>query len=557
MYDRFYKFDISDEVLNALIEMGFEEPTQIQKIAIPPVLAGLDIIGVAQTGTGKTAAFGIPMIERNIKGKSKSPSSLVLVPTRELCIQVAQEMNKMGKYKGFTTIPIYGGQSIERQIKSLKRDIDLVVGTPGRVIDHIKRKTLLLNNVSMVVLDEADEMLNMGFIEDIETILSETPNERQTMLFSATMPEQIVNISKKYMRSPKRVSVDTKDMVVAKIKQLFYEVRETDKAKALTRILDVQDPSLTLIFCHTRRDVDELAGKLQQMGYAAGAIHGEFTQAHRDEMMYKFKNGDLDILVATDVAARGLDINDVSHVINYSIPQNPDAYIHRIGRTGRAGKSGIAITFVTPRENRQLRLIEKTARTKIDKGTLPTRKEVIIARERDIFEEMEAVISEGKYKDYNSLVTNLLNIHSVEDVASAALFLLYGDHEVEHIDEIESIKTSSSSSRREMRRLLLSIGKKDQIKVGDIVRTVSERFGMPGRNIGKIVVFDKYSLVEVPINIAEQVIGTINDLIIDGKRVKIEEDNKKTPSFKQDRVTKDGRSKTSKIDKKKYSKYSD
>ncbi|MBF0540381.1 MAG: DEAD/DEAH box helicase [Nitrospirae bacterium] len=550
MYDRFYKFNISDEILTALAEMGFEEPTQIQKIAIPPVLEGLDIIGVAQTGTGKTAAFGIPMIERNIKGKSKSPCSLVLVPTRELCIQVAQEMNKMGKYKGFNTIPIYGGQSIERQIKSLKRDIDLVVGTPGRVIDHIKRKTLVLNSVSMVVLDEADEMLNMGFIEDIQTILGETPEERQTMLFSATMPDQIVRISKQYMRSPKRVSVDTKDMVVAKIKQVFYEVRENDKAKALTRILDVQDPSLTLIFCHTRRDVDELAGKLQQMGYEAGAIHGEFTQAHRDEMMHKFKNGDIDILVATDVAARGLDINDVSHVINYSIPQNPDAYIHRIGRTGRAGKSGIAITFVTPRENRQLRLIEKTARTKIDKGVLPTRKEVIIARERDIFEEMEEVISEGKYTDYKALVTNLLNIHTVEDVASAALFLLYGDHEVEHIDEIESIKTTS---RTEMRKLLLSIGKKDQIKVGDIVRTVSERLGIPGRNIGKIVVFDKYSLVEVPITIAEQVIGSINDLIIDGKKVRIEEDKKKTSS-RNDRVNKGDRPK---MERKKTRKYTD
>lgn len=527
MYDRFYEFGLSDEVLTSLSNMGFEEPTQIQKIAIPPVMKGKDIIGVAQTGTGKTAVFGISIVEKNIRGKSKRPCALVLVPTRELAMQVAQEMNKIGKNKAFVSIPIYGGQSIERQIKSLKKGIDVVVGTPGRVIDHIKRRTLVLSEVSTVVLDEADEMLNMGFIEDMQTILRETPEGRQTLLFSATMPEQIVRISKKYMVAPKKVRVDTAELVVAKTKQVFYEVRQNDKTKALTRILDVQDPALTLIFCHTKREVDELSGKLQQMGYEAGAIHGDFTQSFRDEMMRKFKSGKIDILVATDVAARGLDINDVTHVINYSIPQNPDAYIHRIGRTGRAGKSGIAITFVTPREYSQLRLIERTARTKIKKGTLPSRTEVQEARERELSDDLESIIKEGKHKKFYSFVGTLFAKYAPEEVSAAALSLVLGELEVEHIEETSGPRYST---RAEMRRLFLTIGRKDKIKVGDIVRTISEKSNIPGRNIGNIALFDNYSFVEVPADLAEQVIGSINDMIIGGRKVKVQTARKRKHS---------------------------
>jgi ATP-dependent RNA helicase DeaD len=519
MFDRFYEFGLSDEVLSSLSSMGFEEPTQIQKIAIPPVMKGQDIIGVAQTGTGKTAAFGIPVIEKDIRGKSRKPSALVLVPTRELAIQVAQEMNRIGKNNAFVSIPIYGGQSIDRQIKSLKKGIDVVVGTPGRIIDHIRRKTLNLSDVATVVLDEADEMLNMGFIEDMQTILQETPKERQTLLFSATMPEQIVRISKKYMESPKKVRVDTKEMVVAKIRQVFYEVRESDKTKALTRILDVQDPALTLIFCHTKREVDDLSGKLQQMGYEAGAIHGDFTQSFRDEMMRKFKNGETDILVATDVAARGLDINDVTHVINYSIPQNPDAYVHRIGRTGRAGKSGIAITFVTPREYSQLRLIERTARTKINKGKLPSRTEVREARERELAEALETVIEENRHKEYYPLVESLSTKFTHEDVAAAALRLISGDGQIERI---EATGGPSYASTADMRKLFLTIGRKDKIRVGDMVRTISKKSGIPGRTIGNIALFDNYSFVEVPADLAEQVIGSINDMIIGGRKVKVQ-----------------------------------
>jgi len=518
MYEKFFEFKLSDDILNSIAGMGFEEPSQIQKMAIPPVLKGKDIIGVAQTGTGKTAAFGIPIIEKGLKGRSRRPAAIVLVPTRELAMQVAEELNKIGKFSGTVAVPIYGGQSIDRQFRSLTRGIDIVVGTPGRVIDHIRRKTLNLSEVSTVVLDEADEMLNMGFVDDMRTILQETPDNRQTLLFSATMPEQILRISRQYMKKPETVRVDTKNLVVAKIKQVFFEVRESDKIKALTRILDVQDNALTLVFCHTKREVDGLSGKLKSMGYEAGAIHGDFTQAFRDEMMRKFKTNAIDILVATDVAARGLDINDVTHVINYSIPQNPDAYVHRIGRTGRAGKCGIAITFVTPREYRQLRLIERCAKTKIQKGKLPTRAEVREARERVIAGDLEEVIKSGKYKEFLPLVEEMMDEHDPMVVAAAALRFSAGALEVEDITTPDVPRGRGGAGTT---RLFLTIGRKDKIQVGDMVRTISEKTGIPGRNIGKISLFDKFSFVEVPSDVAELVISSINEMIIGGRKVKV------------------------------------
>ncbi|MDH5201633.1 MAG: DEAD/DEAH box helicase [Nitrospirota bacterium] len=518
MYKRFYEFGLSDEVLNALSDMGFEEPTQIQKMAIGPALEGRDIIGLAQTGTGKTAAFGISIVEWRKKGKSKNPYAIVLAPTRELAVQVAQELNRIGQNKGVTSVPIYGGQSIERQIRSLKKGVHVVVGTPGRVIDHIQRKTLVLKDVGIVVLDEADEMLNMGFIDDMERILKEVPKDRQTMLFSATMPEEIVRISARYMHEPEKVYVDAKNLVVAKIKQIFYEVREEDKIKALTRLLDVEDPSLTLIFCHTKRAVDDVSGQLRQMGYDAGSIHGDYTQSHRDEVMNQFRKGNLDILVATDVAARGLDIPDVTHVINYSIPQYPDAYVHRIGRTGRAGKSGIAITLVTPREYRQLKLIEKFARTTIKKANLPTRDEVTKAKEKELVDTLEDIISKGSHRRYLSLIERLLTRYAPQDVAAAAMSLTSGNMEVEDIEESKS----HSSSDQNFTKLFMTIGKKDNIKVGDIVKYVSESTNIPGRKIGKIAILDTFSFVEVQADLADKVIGALNDMMLKGKRIRVQ-----------------------------------
>lgn len=517
MYKKFYEFGISDIVLKSLSDMGFEEPTPIQKIAIPPAMEGKDLVGQAQTGTGKTAAFGIPIVEKGKRGKI--PYAIVLTPTRELAMQVAQELNKIGQGKGILCVPIYGGQSIERQFQSLRKGVDIVVGTPGRVIDHIKRKTLILKEIKIVVLDEADEMLNMGFIEDMKRILKEIPEKRQTMLFSATMPPEIRSIAMKYMNNPENVRVNAAEMVVSKIKQVFYEVREEDKINALTRLLDVEDPSLTLIFCHTKRDVDDVSGRLQKMGYYAGAIHGDFTQSHRDEMMGKFKKGDIDILVATDVASRGLDIPDVSHVINYSIPQDPDSYIHRIGRTGRAGKSGIALTFVTPREYRHLKLIEKSARTKISKAKLPTKDEVKKAREGEMIAGLEHEITEKKHAKYLPLAEKLFARYSPEDVAAAALSIIFGDMEVGDIKESGTAQPSSGTG---FVRLFMTIGRKDKIKVADIVNSISAEADIPARKIGNIALFDTFSFVEVPADLADRVISAINDIMMHGRRVRIQ-----------------------------------
>ena len=460
---RFEDFNLSNETMKSISEIGFEEPTPIQVSTIPLILNGRDIVGQAQTGTGKTAAFGIPIVENCHKGRI--PFAIILEPTRELAVQVAQEIHKIGKHKNISVLPVYGGTSIERQIKTLQRGVNVVVGTPGRVIDHLNRKTLSLAEVKIVVLDEADEMLDMGFIEDMETILKSIPAERQSLLFSATMPQPIMNIARRYMRNPEKIRVNMQDVVIPKIKQIFYEVREPDKINALSRLLDVEDMQLTIIFCHTKRDVDEVSLKLGQMGYNAGALHGDFTQAQRDEVMGKFKTGMLDILVATDVAARGLDIKDVTHVVNYSIPQNPDSYVHRIGRTGRAGKSGIAITLVNPREYRHLRLIEKTARTVINKKKLPSAEDVVKAREKNIIREISGIITEQKHEGYVSAVKELSQSYDINDIGAAALYIAYGEKKESPVEEQ---KENAGTVR-----LFLTIGRKDNITASDIVRSLT------------------------------------------------------------------------------------
>jgi ATP-dependent RNA helicase DeaD len=420
----FEDFRLSQETMKSISEIGFEEPTPIQVTAIPIILNGKDLVGQAQTGTGKTAAFAIPITERCRKGRK--PFAIILEPTRELAVQVAQEMYKIGRHKKISVLPIYGGSSIERQIKTLQRGVNIIVGTPGRVIDLINRKVLSLSEIRMVVLDEADEMLDMGFLDDIVTILKETPAERQTLLFSATIPQQIINIAKRHMTTPEKIQVNTKDLVIPEIRQLFYEVGQETRINALSRILDVEDPELAIVFCHTKREVDDVSIKLSQLGFNAGAIHGDYTQARRDEVMRKFRGGMLDILVATDVAARGLDIKNVSHVINYGIPQNPDSYVHRIGRTGRAGKSGIAITLITPREYKHLRLIERTARTVIDRKRLPSRADVLKAKEENIARDIAGIIRENRHASYLQTVKELSESYAFGDIAAAALFAAFG-----------------------------------------------------------------------------------------------------------------------------------
>ncbi len=519
---KFEDFFLSKEIMKAISETGFEEPTPIQVSAIPIILEELDIVGQAQTGTGKTAAFGIPILEKCQKGNN--PFAVIMEPTRELAVQVAQEINKIGKYKKINVLPVYGGTSIERQIKALKKGVDVIVGTPGRIIDHMNRKTLSFSNVKMMVLDEADEMLNMGFIEDIETILKSTSADRQTLLFSATMPQPIMNIAKKYMKSPKKIKADTKDIVVPKIKQVFYEVREEDKISALSRLFDVEDPQLAIVFCHTKRDVDEVSNKLVQMGYNAGALHGDYTQARRDEVMNKFKGGMLDILVATDVAARGLDIQNVTHVFNFSIPQNPESYIHRIGRTGRAGKSGMAITFVTPREYRHLRLIEKTAMTVIDRKKLPSIKDVVIAREKNITQDISEIIQGNKHSGFMELIREFSEKFSFADIAAAAFYAAYGELKEKASEEIYE----SAAPKAGIVRLFMTIGRKDKIKVPDLVKSIAFEANIPYSKIGKIDVFDKFTFVEVPEELADRVIRSVDDMMMKGRKVKVQKARAKT-----------------------------
>ena len=465
----FEDFNLSKETMKSISEIGFEEPTPIQVSAIPLIMNNSDIVGQAQTGTGKTAAFGIPIAERYQNGRK--PFAIVLEPTRELAVQVAQEVHKIGRYKNIRVLPVYGGASIEMQIKALQQGVNVVVGTPGRVIDLLNRRILSLSEIRIVVLDEADEMLDMGFIEDIETILKATPEERQTLLFSATIPQLIMNIARRFMRSPEKIQVNMKEVVVPKIKQTFYEVREEDKVHALSRILDVEEPQLAIVFCHTKRKVDEVSMQLSQLGYNAGAIHGDYTQARRDDVMNKFKRGMLDILVATDVAARGLDIKNVTHVINYGIPQHPDSYVHRIGRTGRAGKSGIAITLVTPREYKHLRLIEKTARTIIDRKKLPSPLDVARAREKNIVRDISGIIRENRHTVYLQTVKELSDEYGFGDIAAAALCAAYG--------EIQEKSVEENYKNNETIRSFMTNNKKDNIKRTDNIKSLPSKAHLP------------------------------------------------------------------------------
>jgi len=419
----FNESGLSEPLTRAIFEMGFEEMTPVQELAIPLALKGRDVIGQAQTGTGKTAAFGIPMIER-IQPEREHIKGLVITPTRELAIQVAEELNRIGQFKGIRSLPIYGGQEIDRQIRSLKNRPQIIVGTPGRLMDHMRRKTVRLQQIEFVVLDEADEMLSMGFVEDIENILSEVPAERQTLLFSATMPKSILDLSKRFMKDPELLSMKTKEMTVPQIEQYYVEAQEKQKFDVLCRMLDIQSPELAIVFGRTKRRVDELYEALSKRGYSAEGIHGDLTQSRRDMVMRHFKEGLTEILVATDVAARGLDISGVTHVYNFDIPQDPESYVHRIGRTGRAGKAGQAITLVTPREIGHLRLIEQVARRKIIRKPLPTLNDAFAGQQRITMDKILKAVEENGTHKYREMATELLEECDSVSLISAALKLL-------------------------------------------------------------------------------------------------------------------------------------
>ena len=447
----FEDFKISPVVLKSLVKMGFKEPSPIQVSTLEFALKGSDVIGQAQTGTGKTAAFGIPIIEK-IDPSDRRVQALIMAPTRELAIQVSEEINRIGKEKGVYSLPVYGGQSIIIQLDGLKRGAHIVVGTPGRLIDHVKRKTLRLQHVHTVVLDEADIMLDMGFIDDITTLLKETPSERQTLLFSATLSDPILQIGRKYMRNPHEIRISKKNVTVESVTQVYYETSGHHRFDALCRILDVYQPLLTLIFCETKQNVDTLTARLNKAGHVSEAIHGDLSQAQRDKVMKKFRDGTVKILVATDVAARGLNVTAVSHVINYNLPKNTETYIHRIGRTGRAGLEGAAITLISPHEFRDLKTIQSQSKTRIEKKELPSDHEVKNARIKGVQNQIAAVLKKGAVKKYSPWLSELYSLFTPEDVASALLYLF--DHvEPVEVHEKEDFKSRSrSDSRPDFRR---------------------------------------------------------------------------------------------------------
>ncbi|MHB1043944.1 MAG: DEAD/DEAH box helicase [Eubacteriales bacterium] len=419
----FSEFNLTEPVIRSLNNMGFEEATPIQERAVPVGLQGRDLIGQAHTGTGKTAAFGIPMVEM-LQVEREHIQGVVLTPTRELAVQVAEELNKIGQYKGIRTLPIYGGQDIIRQIMALKKRPHIIVGTPGRLMDHMRRRTIRLGQVGVMVLDEADEMLNMGFIEDIETILREIPTERQTMLFSATMPGPIRALAQKFMKNPEFIGIEARQVTVPTIEQSYIELEERQKFDVLCRLLDTQSPERTIIFGRTKRRVDELYEALNKRGYSAEGIHGDMTQSRRDLVMRQFKEGAIEVLVATDVAARGLDITGVTHIYNFDIPQDPESYVHRVGRTGRLGKAGVAITFVTPREIRHLKIIENMTRGRILRKPVPTFREAFEEQQRLAVDKLLLAMEKGDIGSYKGLAGNLLEENDAVTLLAAALKIL-------------------------------------------------------------------------------------------------------------------------------------
>lgn len=517
----FGQIELSKKLLNAVRDMGFEEPSPIQAQTIPLVLEGRDVIGQAQTGTGKTAAFGIPAIERVVE-TSRRIQVLALTPTRELAIQVAEELNKIGKYKRVKTLPVYGGQAIERQIKGLRNGVQVIVGTPGRLLDHIRRGTIKFGDVHTLILDEADEMLDMGFVEDIESILSHLPSEnRQTLLFSATMPEPIARLARKYMKDPQTVTISRENLTVPLIDQFYYETRE--KFEGLCRVLDVEETGKLIIFSRTKRGVDDLTASLEARGYMAGGLHGDLSQSQRDRIMKKFRTGKIDVLVATDVAARGIDIDDITHVINYDIPQDHEAYVHRIGRTGRAGKKGVALTFIEPKEYRQLRMIERLAKTKIIRRQLPSSADIIESQRDQMRERLLKTLAKNKYADYHTVISDVTSEgdYDVMDVAAAALKLAVEGYKEEEEQETTN-HFANTGGAPGMVRLFLNIGRNQKIKPEDIVRAFASEADIQGGIIGVINIYDRFTFVEVPEDVAEKVISVMHRNKVKGYKVSVE-----------------------------------
>ena len=543
----FADLGISDDILKSIEDMGFEEPSPIQVLTIPHLLEGRDIIGQAQTGTGKTASFGIPVLEQ-VNPRDKSVQALILCPTRELAIQVAEEIGKLGSRKrGLFVLPVYGGQPIERQFRALDKGAQVIVGTPGRIQDHMERGTLRLDGVRTAVLDEADEMLDMGFRDDIEAILEKTPEDCQRVLFSATMPPAILELSKRFLDNPEILKVTPKVLTVPSIDQVYYEVKQYQKMDALCRVLDSQGFRKALVFCSTKRSVDEVTAHLQTRGYQADGLHGALAQTQRDRVMNRFRTSGIEILVATDVAARGIDVDDVDAVINYDIPNDVENYVHRIGRTGRAGRTGKAFTFVTAREHYRLRDIMRYTKARIEQNRLPTLRDVANIKTTRLLDEVRKTMEAGALERFTGLVGEFLDEDNTSmDMAAAMLKMLmqrdFGSAE-QQVEEEEREDRSFDRKRppsgpRDKRqstrnfgpprrftgnkvRLSFNVGSKLKVEPRDLVGAIAGETGVPGRGIGAIEIHDKVSFVDVPADAADEIIRIMNSSQIRGFKVSV------------------------------------
>ncbi len=532
MTNEFTALNLHPQLVQAVSELGFTEPTPIQTAVIPPMLAGQDIIGQAQTGTGKTAAFALPMLQ-NLNPGQEQVQGLIVAPTRELAMQVARSVHDYGQFMDIRVLAIYGGTPYGRQKNRLKKSVDVVVGTPGRLLDLIKQGALDLSGVRTVVLDEADEMLSMGFIEDIETILQETPDGRQTALFSATLPPAIRNLAKRYLNDPQTITIARKQLTVASIEQRYHLVNEQDKLAVLTRLFEVEPISSALIFARTRVGTSELANELSMRGFPAEVLNGDLSQEARERVLRRFRKKQFSVLVATDVAARGLDIDDISHVFNFDLPRDPELFVHRVGRTGRAGKTGIAISLVTPKERWHLRKIEKYARQKITETAVPTTAEIQTHREGLLREQMEVWLRRGRARRERDMVEEMIaaGFDPIE-IAAAALKLARAEEKQRPIAAIGELKLqparkSRSNGRRGQRenghrgqreagsrshekgmvRMILNAGRTHGVRPNDVVGTIAYNANIPGKTIGAIRIQNDHTLVDVPAQFSEQVLA--------------------------------------------------
>lgn len=518
---KFSDLGLKDTLLKSINELGFEKPSQIQSEAIPVALEGNDLIGQAQTGTGKTAAFGCGIIN-NIDAKD-GLSAIILAPTRELAIQVNDELTRLSKYDHLNILPIYGGEPITHQIRALKRNVNIVVGTPGRVLDHIKRKTLSLSTVRFLVLDEADEMLNMGFIDDLEDIIKKLPEERQTLLFSATMPPQIKRLAKRYMKKDaKHIAIQKSAMTVSKIKQHFFEVAPKTRFEALCRILDFDNPSSAIIFCKTKKGVDELVEGMQSRGYVVEGMHGDMSQAHRLRTLKKFKEGSLNFLIATDVAARGIDVEGVTHVINYDLPQDVESYVHRIGRTGRANREGTAYSLIAPKEFSMLKQIKSVTKGDITKKSVPTVDEIFSNKSQSMIDDVDATLKKADYDKFIPVAVELNQKYDSVEIIAALIKSKFND-------ELLSTYTSNvlEAPKSEDVRLFFSVGRRDGINPKSLVNFIKDTARIKASAIGDIDILENFAFVNVTPDVQKKVMDKCIGLKLNKRKVNIEVANKK------------------------------